>query len=66
MNSIRELQIPHNLSDIYPYLTVSIGAASPCEFDTLNHDELLIQADRALYMAKKNGRNRFEHYIKEN
>ena len=39
--------------------TVSIGLAQ-LEASTINLDDLLRQADAALYQAKKNGRNRVE------
>jgi diguanylate cyclase (GGDEF)-like protein len=39
--------------------TVSIGLAH-CEQSALDVSGLLAQADRALYLAKENGRNRVE------
>jgi len=40
--------------------TVSIGVA--CFHRTMSMDQLLNDADKALYLAKKNGRNRVERY----
>lgn len=44
----------------HPY-TVSIGLAS-MEKETANIDDLLFNADKALYQAKRNGRNRLEKW----
>jgi len=43
-------------------VTVSIGVASRIWSATSNVDTLLCHADDALYLAKKNGRNRYELY----
>ncbi len=59
MQAIAELNIIHAVSEISPLLTVSIGIATmqPCK--DMTTDTLLKMADRALYKAKSNGRNRF-------
>lgn len=44
-----------------PSYTVSLGVAT-VDPDTADIDELLISADKALYRAKKNGRNRVEEW----
>jgi diguanylate cyclase (GGDEF)-like protein len=50
---------PVRLKDSFVTVTCSIGVAcSRPEYDTMT--ELLARADEALYMAKKNGRNRVE------
>ncbi|SLM32277.1 Response regulator receiver modulated diguanylate cyclase [Desulfamplus magnetovallimortis] len=56
--NIEELEILHEKSDISDYVTVSIGIA--CAFPEQNSilSELIMQADKALYSAKNNGRNR--------
>jgi diguanylate cyclase (GGDEF)-like protein len=56
--TIRGLNIPHEKSDIAPYVTVSIGihvvrCGASDDINTLYNS-----ADKALYTAKKNGRNR--------
>jgi len=55
-------RIAHEDSPVSPWLTVSIGVASM----EVSHDELratlLLQADSALYCAKKAGRTRAELY----
>ena len=59
-DSIWDLKIPHEGSKIHDRLTVSIGLASMVPHGD-NSPELLVQsADRMLYSAKKNGRNRIE------
>ena len=55
--TVRDLNIPHEKSSAAPYVTVSVGlyvlrCGSP---ETINH--LYDKADKALYAAKKNGRN---------
>jgi diguanylate cyclase (GGDEF)-like protein len=56
--TIRNLAIRHDASPVNKVVTVSIGGAV-C-FHTTGHDleEVIKQADRALYKAKRNGRDR--------
>ncbi|MGL6121947.1 MAG: sensor domain-containing diguanylate cyclase [Shewanella sp.] len=61
LQSVTSENIEHSFSKFNGLLTVSIGIfATDKEFD-----ELLNHADRALYEAKKNGRNRYEVYAKK-
>lgn len=57
---IRELAIPHPDSDIATVVTVSIGVAVQTPHNHYERGDLLKQADDALYLAKKRGRNRVE------
>jgi diguanylate cyclase (GGDEF)-like protein len=57
--AIERLHIPHPLSP-YERLTVSIGIAMQAADTPMDPVTLLEESDRALYMAKKNGRDRVE------
>ena len=55
---IRDLNIPHEKSIIEPFITVSIGIhVAPYDIQH-DIDDLYNLADKALYTAKNNGRNR--------
>lgn len=55
---IADLQIPHTASKISDHITVSVGIASMLPGKDAQEDELIASADKALYRAKKEGRNR--------
>ena len=52
-------QIPHAKSRSSSYLTISIGIVSCIADEALNEEEIIKQADKKLYEAKENGRNRY-------
>ncbi len=54
---VEQLQILHESSEMYGHVTVSVGVATMIPVVTITADELINQADRALYQAKNNGRN---------
>lgn len=56
--AITELRIPHAASSISPYVTISIGVASLIPNPNLLPTDLLTIADRNLYLAKQQGRDR--------
>lgn len=62
--AIEMMQMPHPNSKISKYVTISLGVASLTPQDK-GYDELIHQADQALYAAKQGGRNRVEIYTKE-
>lgn len=55
--TIATLNIPHAQSHITKHLTLSLGVASVIPTLDLNREDLIAQADQALYTAKKQGRN---------
>jgi diguanylate cyclase (GGDEF)-like protein/PAS domain S-box-containing protein len=57
--AIRDLAIPHEQSDVSAILTVSMGIASIVPCCGKSPDELIAAADRALYDAKRQGRDRY-------
>jgi len=56
--AIADLKIPNPASPVAPYLTVSVGVATATWEWRCTREALLAAADRALYAAKKSGRNR--------
>ncbi len=61
LQSIRDLNIEHSYSKFDRLLTVSIGVTST----KISIENVMDDADQALYKAKNNGRNRFEVYSDE-
>ncbi len=56
------LKIPHKSSPIHKYVTVSVGVATIIPDKNLMPNDLILMADKALYRAKKNGRNQVQKY----
>ncbi|MBB1125631.1 diguanylate cyclase domain-containing protein [Thiospirillum jenense] len=61
-NSIREAilkqAIPHQRSEVHQFVTLSLGVAAVIPNNDLTPDCLIALADKALYTAKDQGRNR--------
>ena len=57
-NYIGRLSLPHQQSKVSQYVTASLGVATIIPSAETAEQELLVQADRALYQAKLEGRNR--------
>jgi diguanylate cyclase (GGDEF)-like protein len=60
---LEKANIPHASSLVSDHLTVSMGATCMHAPFDLTAQELIRRADEALYLAKKNGRNRGEFWI---
>lgn len=56
--AVMELRMPHERSIVAPVVTVSVGIVVTTTHDLSEPHVLLQQADRALYAAKRDGRNR--------
>jgi diguanylate cyclase (GGDEF)-like protein len=54
---MRQIQIPHQGAAIHPFVTLSLGIASMIPQYDMTSDQLIDQADQALYKAKSRGRN---------
>lgn len=62
-HNIARLAIPHPASGVGPTLTVSVGVATGLPVSEFSPGDLVDLADRALYCAKEEGRNRIETRI---
>ncbi|ACH66053.1 ggdef domain protein [Aliivibrio fischeri MJ11] len=61
---ITSLCIPHESSDVSSFITLSIGITtySINKEDDSNNEKAIIEADKALYYSKNNGRNQSNHF----
>lgn len=57
-SAVETLAIPHPASSVAPGVTVSVGVATSLPYAALPPEALVECADRALYRAKHEGRNR--------
>ncbi|MBW4648762.1 MAG: GGDEF domain-containing protein [Kastovskya adunca ATA6-11-RM4] len=62
-SAIAKLQIPHLGSRINPCVSVSMGVAWAIPREERSPNSLIAEADRCLYLAKQQGRNRIVHQI---
>ncbi|HEX3436808.1 MAG TPA: GGDEF domain-containing protein [Pseudacidobacterium sp.] len=58
-NAVMELFIP-NETEISNFVSISVGIAAYGRGDKISSSGLVHAADKALYVAKRNGRNRYE------
>jgi diguanylate cyclase (GGDEF)-like protein len=57
-SNIRDLQLPHQNSAVSKYVTASFGITSIIPNDNNDAEQLLLRVDKALYFAKRSGRDR--------
>jgi diguanylate cyclase (GGDEF)-like protein len=58
--NIANMKITHSGSEVYDHLTISLGIATITPSRESTPDVLIDLADKALYQAKAEGRNRFK------
>ncbi|MEH2310391.1 MAG: diguanylate cyclase [Nostoc sp.] len=56
--AVQKAVIPHENSQINPYITLSAGLATEIPISDSNFQKIIVAADKALYQAKATGRNR--------
>ena len=56
---LRKLQIPHASSQVSEFVSLSCGIASTTNNSVSSSEYLVAHADRALYLAKEKGRDRY-------
>ena len=57
-SKLKQMQIPHSGSKVSQYVSISMGIASLLHNRAISPQELIEAADRALYLAKEQGRDR--------
>lgn len=61
LKGIEELNIPHECSPVFCRVSVSIGVTSMVPEQHRSSKELLLTADKALYLAKNRGRDQYQY-----
>ncbi|MBG1268065.1 response regulator [Nostoc sp. WHI] len=59
-HAVRTLAIPHQNSQVSPYVTISAGFTTEIPQPDSDLEQMIAAADRALYQAKTAGRDRFQ------
>lgn len=59
--AVVQQRIPHEFSEVDPFITVSIGIATTKKPVLFGFEDLLDKADKGLYQSKRNGKNRCSH-----
>ncbi|MDX2320148.1 MAG: diguanylate cyclase [Moritella sp.] len=63
--AVQNLAIAHAYSKAAKHVTLSIGIATMCPEEQSSEAQLLENSDKALYLAKNNGRNQYRVYRDE-
>lgn len=56
---VKELLIPHAPAQVSPFVSISLGVSSEIPMQELEAQSLVTYADKALYIAKANGRDSY-------
>ncbi len=62
LTSVENLKIQHQFHACSPYVTISIGIQTFRSLQCDNAQQIISEADSALYVAKGCGKNKFVHY----
>lgn len=60
--AVEIMQLPHPDSKISKFVTISLGVATLIPNEHVTSEQLLLNADQALYAAKQSGRNQVKEY----
>jgi diguanylate cyclase (GGDEF)-like protein len=63
--NVMMLEIENQHSKVFKYITVSIGISCIKPTVDIDRERLLMESDKALYLAKESGKNRFEVHPSE-
>ncbi len=62
-NKIESLKIDHNPRQASPFITANLGTSSAIPTTGSSYDSLIKNADKALFHAKKEGKNRVKSQL---
>jgi diguanylate cyclase (GGDEF)-like protein len=63
LDAVRSLAITHPASSVAPHITISIGVAAMVPQAGQTSQLIVRHADKALYRAKANGRDRLSEFV---